>query len=97
MESAKAHFHKCQHKHRNPIRTMDVWGKKKLGPSTIVSHFICCQKEKKKEKRYGKPSRIATAGEARSKRISGPILEIPLAHIASATAGGKSGACLHGP
>lgn len=77
---------------------MDVWGKE-LGTSTIVSHFICYQKNerKKKEKRYGKPSRIATAGEGKSKRISGPILEIPLAYITRATAGGKSGACLHCP
>lgn len=63
----------------------------KISPSNNCFSFHLLPKRKEKRKRYGKPSRIATAGEARSKRISGPILEIPLAHITSATAGGKVG------
>lgn len=51
MESAKAHFHKCQHKHRNPIRTMDVWGKKKIGPkyNSFSFHLLPKRKEKRKK------------------------------------------------
>lgn len=45
----------------------------KIGPKyNSFSFHLLPKKKRKKEKRYGKPSGVATAGEARSKRISGP-------------------------
>lgn len=47
--STKDHCHKYEHEHRNSIRKIDVWGKKKLGPSPVISHFIYYQKEEEEE------------------------------------------------
>lgn len=49
QESAQAHFHKYQHKHRRPIRTMDVWGKNWAQVQYFLISFVT-----KKEKRTRK-------------------------------------------